>query len=612
MPKHNSPVERAAQAAWKPQDIREPWEWCEDNVDVDKTSPMPGKWRSANGPWVKEFMEIAANKMVSFIAVKCSAQSSKTLTLLLLLLWLISEDPGPTMYVMANKEDAEDFVRDRFSPMVKDCKPVDDLKIRETKLNFTFRTMPLYFVGAGSPAKLQGKPIKNLFLDEVRNYPKGALPTVMKRVRAFGQLARTFVVSTPGVVGDAVDQAFNRGDQRTFHFPCPQCATMQQLKFEQLKAEHPETHLCVKWSDVAGVKSADGQWNYEVLGKALRFQCFNSKCGHLIADTPKERKTICRSGSFIRMNPGAESCDVSFTWNALLPWWVPWKGVVKEFIEARAAARKGDIEPMKTFVTETLAESWEDRLGVIEDFGFLELRKAPYDYGEVWPEGRRRLIAADKQEKGGEHYPWVVREFAPGGKSRLVSHGTARTLQELEATRKEYLVKLGDAVIDSGYNAQEVYRFCMATGWKPFKGDQQDFYLVAKPDPRSPNITITVRQIWRVTKAVVYNEQTKRRVGEINLFTFCDAPMKDFLFEFLNGLIGEWTIPENCAREYMKQLASERREKETDKRGQVQYRWHRYGENHFLDCEKQLLCAGIITGMISAPGQVVKREQSPV
>jgi hypothetical protein len=44
------PDEKAAREAWKPQDLRKPWEWAEDNITVDNTSPMPGRWRSANSP----------------------------------------------------------------------------------------------------------------------------------------------------------------------------------------------------------------------------------------------------------------------------------------------------------------------------------------------------------------------------------------------------------------------------------------------------------------------------------------------------------------------------------------------------------------------------------
>jgi len=75
-------------------------------------------------------MECADDSRITFLAVKCAAQSSKTQTVLNLLCHTIAEDPGPTMYVMANNDDAEDFVRDRVSPMFAACKPVGVLHVQ--------------------------------------------------------------------------------------------------------------------------------------------------------------------------------------------------------------------------------------------------------------------------------------------------------------------------------------------------------------------------------------------------------------------------------------------------------------------------------------------------
>jgi phage terminase large subunit GpA-like protein len=593
MPESHNPVERAASAAWKPQDLRTPWEWCEEYVVVDSTSPLPGKWRSANSPWVKEVMEVAADKRVTVIAVKCSAQSSKTQTFMGLLCYDISEDPGPTMYVLANKEDAEDFVRDRVSPTFDNCKPVKELMLREAKLGYTFSTMPLYFVGAGSMAKLQGKPIKRLYLDEVRNYPSGALQTVRKRVRAFGSLAQEFMVSTPDAENDDVDMAFRQGDQRTPHFPCPACGCIQQLRFEQLKWDRNEE------------TKPGGQWNFDILASTIRYECENNQCGHRIQDTPLERKNLCRSSRFVRMNPNAPRHHVSFTWNALLPWWVSWRGIVEEFLNARISARAGNLEPLKTFINETLGESWKDELGVIEDFGFLEARKGDYDFGDKWPESKRRFIAADKQEKGGEHYWYVVREFGDFGKSRLVSYGMCRTKQELEILRKENGVPILNAMIDSGYEAQDVYRFCASTGWKAFKGDQCDFYVVTKPDPKHRGQFINVRQMWRLTKAAVYNAQTKRRIGFVPLYTFASDPTSDMLMEYMTGLVGEWTIPKTTARDYFKQITAEHRVEKVDGRGRVHYVWEqKLKDNHLRDCEKMIQIGAIISKTIAASAPV--------
>lgn len=76
---------------------------------------------------------------------------------------------------MAAKDEAKTFVRDRIKPTFDNCQPVSDQMISAESYEFTFGAMPFYFTGAGSPSKLQSKPIRWLFLDEVQNYPKGAL-----------------------------------------------------------------------------------------------------------------------------------------------------------------------------------------------------------------------------------------------------------------------------------------------------------------------------------------------------------------------------------------------------------------------------------------------------
>lgn len=597
-------LREAARAAWRPQDLRFAWEWCQDNVFVDNTSPFPGWWRLATSPWVREPMEVYTDKLVQEIVIRCSAQSSKTQTVLNLIAYDIVEDPGPEMYVLANKEDAADFIEDRFSPMLDMCKKAKELLIRSKGMRFTFRTMPLYFVGAGSKAKLQGKPIKRLKLDEVRNYPPGALQTVLKRVRAFSSLAQVLIISTPDMENDELDARYKAGDQRTYHFSCPICGHMQSLRLERLR-----------WDTNAETKP-NGQWDFDKLALTIRYVC--ESCEHQIRDTPAERKMICRSGKFIRMNPNAPRHIVSFTWNALLPWWVPWRSIVEEFLKARAAARHGDVQAMKTFVTETLGEPWKDSLGVIEDFGFLEARKDDYEMGVEmsWPERRRRFMAADRQEKGGEHYWWVIREFGGAGKSRLVAYGKAMTLQELEQIRRDYKIPSGDCMIDTAYETQATYRFCMSTGWRAFKGDQVQFYLITMRHPRHPALKITVRQIWRKTQAVVYHSQTRAKVGVIGLFTFSSDSTKDVLTDYMRGQLGDWTISKQVERHYLRQMTAERRLEQTDTKGRVSYQWHRQDrDNHFFDCEQMILIAAIITKVINAPpvkgAAVQKKEGQP-
>jgi phage terminase large subunit GpA-like protein len=260
--------------------------------------------------------------------------------------------------------------------------------------------------------------------------------------------------------------------------------------------------------------------------------------------------------------------------------------VVEKFLNARAAARLGDIEPLKSFINDECGEPWEDSLGVIEDYGFLEARKRDYDFDEPWPEERRRFMFADKQEKDGGYFPWVIRSFGPFGKSRLVAYGEARTYAELEHVRASYRVARVDAIIDSGFDTQDVYRFCLANGWKAFKGDQVPFYLERVRDPKHPGQYRTVRQIWRKTQAVVYNAKTKMRIAVIPLFTFASDSAKDGLAAYMRGLVGDWTIARKVGRDYLREVTAERREEVVDGRGQPRTIWKRVcRDNHKFDCE---------------------------
>ena len=595
-----NPLLRGFKAAVRPSDRRLPWQWMEDHVVVDNTSSMSGNWRSDNSPWVKEITEVAADNRVRRVVVKCSAQSAKTQTIMGIVCWAISEDPGPAMWVMASKDDAKDLFKDRIQPTFDACKPVADQLLEVEGLTFRFASMPLYFLGAGAPSKLQSKPIRWLFLDEVRNYPKGALDMVLKRTRSFWN-SRQFIISTPDMEGDTVDRSFKEGDQRTFHFPCPACGQLQPLKMEQLR-----------WDTNDATKPA-GEWNFDALAETIRYQCV--ACPHVIRDTPVDRRAIARTGRFIRMNPNAPRSTISFTWNALLPHWVTWRSLVEEFLLAQAAARAGDLSPLKTFVNESLGESWRDQLGEIDDFDSLAGCMEDYDFGDSWPEERARFMAADKQESGGEHYWWVVRAFGPFGKSRLLGYGRCNTFPELEEIRRTYNVPTTNAIIDSGFKARDVYRFCASTGWKAFKGDDAPFFLLHEPVPGKPGQMRTVRRIWRHTYVDPhFGTPQAGRFKPIKLFQFANDPTKDMLSEYIGRLVGEFSIPgdKRIGRDYLKQMTAERREEAKDARGRLRYVWKRVRrDNHLWDCELQILVAAVITKVVATQGPSGLGQQGP-
>lgn len=364
--------------ACKPAETLTPWQWCERHVVVDQTSPMPGPWRLDNSPWVREVMEAAADDLVNDIVVKCAAQSSKTQTVLNIACERMVNEPGPAMWVMAAKDEAEEFVRDRAAVTFRNCHLLRAKITEANKLDFVFGSIPFYFTGAGSRSKLQSKPMRYLFLDEVRSYPTGALALVLKRTRTFWN-AKRIILSCPNLRGDDLDRMYLDGDRRVWCFVCQDCKHSEPLKFELLKWDTNET---TRPNDI---------WDFDALAKTIRLRC--PKCAREHFDTPTNRRLIARTGRFEPQNPQAPRNKKSFHWNALLPPWVPWRTIVEEFLDATEAARNGDLSSMREFYNETLGESWEDELGAIEDFAHLRARQGDYDFGDPWPEETARFMA---------------------------------------------------------------------------------------------------------------------------------------------------------------------------------------------------------------------------
>ena len=152
-------------------------------------------------------------------------------------------------------------------------------------------------------------------------------------------------------------------------------------------------------------------------------------------------------------------------------------------------------------------------------------------------------------------------------------------------------------MIDSGFKASEVYRFCRSTGWKPFKGDDAECFIV-----KDKAFDRAVRRIYQKTLVdPAFGTRMQGRVRPLPLYRWSNPSFKDLLFEHMTGLVGEWVIPRTIGRDYLKQVTAEHRVEETDPRGHICYRWHqRAKDNHLLDCELMLMVAAAIAGLVTS------------
>jgi len=573
-------VAKTARQTWRPTGRLTIAEWAERNIVVDKTSPMPGPWRLRNSPWVEAVLLAAADNRVSQIVVKCSAQSSKTQTSMIIAAWAIAEDPGPMMWVMAARDEAITFARTRFMPTLENCRPVRDLmphgRHDKTTLEINFATMPLILAGANSKSKMQSKPVRWLLLDECRNYPPGALEMVMKRTTLFWN-SRTIIISTPDLKGDAMDRAFEEGNAIEWHFDCPGCGVAQPLDFE----------LQMKW-DTNETTRPGGKWNFNRLAPTIRYEC--PYCKHTIRDTPGERRWIASSkhGRMVAKNPSATDGKISVTWSAFIVPQIKWRMLVEEFLIANECAKRGDIQPLKSFINERLGQSWENHAGEGEESAVAD-RRGKFRLGDRWEKEACRILTADRQP---DCFYYVCRAWAANGESRLIESGQTWTEEDLNEKALALGVAVGDVGIDSGFNAAECYRACARYGWKAFKGTPV------------PNFTATLSNGQKV-KRIYAKAKADPMIGQaggmrrVRLFLFSDPAIMDMLDLFVSGKALAWEIPSDVSEQYVHQMKSKIRCEKTDGRGQVTHPWRNaHPDDHLLDCEKMNLLVAVIKGLL--------------
>ena len=552
-----------------------------------------------------------------YLAGKAFIPTHNTELLLVTMTWTVAEDPGPGMLVMASKDDVEEFWLERLLPTLRGCKPTADRIPKDDRslakicaIHFPGGT--LEGVGAKARSKLQSRPRRYLWLDEVRNWAPWALPMVLKRARTYSKNSLTIVASTPDLVGDTMDTEFLSGTQEHFHVQCPQCGKrLTYLRFRRVKKGEelqPGVFATADGGmhyDTNDITCPGGKWDFPEMAKTIRYvwPC----CGAVSLDNGGERQRIAESAVATVYNPKAPADTASFTWSAILPPWNPWSDAVQEYLLAMVALKAGNPEPLKTFITETLGEPWKNEYRDTNRGEALQYAKAKYDVREKWPEEIRRFMTVDVQAGGGRHYYWLIRAFGLGGTSRLIAWGRAHSTQELQRIADEWGVAGPNWGYDTGHAAVEIYKLLLSSGrseltgtlWKGFKGDKAENYKVDG-----------ITQPWRLSEWIDPYQGTPEQgtSGFLRVILFSKSHMLDRLAFCLRQIGPAFLIPDQTPEgmpdlaEYIGHVTAYQQMDEVDSRGVTTSRWHKVREmEHWNSCEMMALVAAMATGVFAAP-----------
>jgi len=576
-----------------------PWEWMETNIELGPETPYPGPYSTDFTPFVRPVIRDVMDDANSQVTILCSAQSAKTQTLIALVLYIVANDPGSMFWVTAAADEAKEFSKTRLKPALEACPGTRDLMPtvanKQGTVLLQLLTMTILLRGSNSKSKLQSTPVRWLVLDEVRNYALGALDLVLKRVRSYWN-SRIVRISTADQVNDAMHQAYLEGSQTNFHFTCPHCKHSQPFRFSRKTSVlYPEERQRggLIWETNEDTKPG-GVWSWKKVVKTVRFEC--EECAGEIWE--KDRDDLADTIHPVDYNQDPEPGHRSYHWNALIVPWIPWADIVVEFLKAIDAMKRGSIEQLKAFITESLGEPFEltgERPIESEIYARHRGRTygEPYVRGEYWNETKEqivRVLTADVQGSKGGHIKWAIRQWCQTYDSRLVNYGIALDFDELREIQKdtESLV-----CIDSAFRTSEVYQACLRFNWIPLRGSDQEVFFHRNKKGE------VFRRPWKIGKIDPMMGKEGAGGYSLPLLTWSNPAYKDRLgLVIMPGAGPTWQIPEDTGPDYLDELTNnERRQKRTSANA-TKYYWHKIGIDDWHDCELMQIAVMDSSGIV--------------
>ena len=547
-------------------------QWAEKYRILDESSNFSGRWSNDVTPYLVGIMDAFNDPYVQEINFCKPTQVGGTEAMLNMLGWIIMSNPSPTMIVYPSDDLAKDTSNDRLKPSLTKTPEINERFYPNSskELNLKFRGMKIYLRGSGSPGKLASKAIKYLFFDEIDKMDgaskKEASPynLAKERTRTFTYSKKIYTCSTPTLKTNYVWQIHEEADeQRQFFVPCPHCGEYITFAFKQIK-----------------FPSEEGMSNEERAEQAV-YVC--QECGCLITD--KDKIKMLRRGEWRDTKKTCEGKPrkVSFWLNALYSRFLTWKEITMEFLDS-----KEDPEKLQNFVNSWLAEPWEDtRLRTNADL-VLEHQTQTKEF--VVPDWAKMLTAGvDVQENC---LYWTIRAWGDFLTSQNISHGQAFSFTELERIMNlEYRTEDGSpmvislALIDSGYNADSVYDFCVENSeW-------------ALPSKGSSNPMLSHYKMSTINKA-------GSKAYGMNLVLIDTGKYKDMIAGRMRkpSGSGSWMVYSGCDREYAEQVTSEHKVNVRANNGKVKQVWVQkttHADNHYLDCEVYAMAAADLMGVRS-------------
>lgn len=594
--------------------------WIELNVALGKDSDLKGQVSFQLFPQMRYFLRCCADPDIRSVIAMISAQSGKTKGAEFFLIHKVINNPEPVIWYSDTQDTAKETSQTRLDRDFDGCEILRDQfpkdRSRQAWGQIRFTSMDLFVRGAEAKRNREHTSASTVLCDERRNYPPGAMASIRNRYKTFRR-SKEISFSTAGIENDELHVAFKQGTQTFFHWTCLSCGHRQPFRFgRKATALFAQARECggLIWEKSAATHPRDDVWVFSEVEKTVRYECENPACRRLYRnyEKPLLLATMNEKNNFgaVQMNPMAYSKHVSMHWNELyMPWAdASWEMTVEKFLKAYVNLKlTHNEEPLKVFVQEGEGCPWRVDTEKIENEVLLA-RRGSYLFGEQWPaEIKSVLILTFDVQLG--YLVYIVRQWQPGGASRLVECGTAIDFEGLRLIQQRLKIKDKCVWGDSPYDQLKVFRACQAYGWIAMLGsDDKEF--ARRVFNEATKKWELVKTFWKMSLIDPATGQKLQGRSQLQRVSWCNNHYLDLLYGFL--IPGEsrseakhqapaWEIPSNISHDYIAQMSAIERFKETDADGVVTWKYRWTGPHDYADCEQEQIVVSEQGNLFIAP-----------
>ncbi len=573
--------------ALKPTPILSVSDWADKNRYLSSVaSAMPGLWKTSLTPYLKEIMDnLSPTSPYQEVVVKKASQQGFSEAALNMVGTFIDIAPSPILYIMPTVAMARSLSKTRVKTMIEQCPnlrakiaPARQRDGGNTTMEKEFDNGVFIMTGANSAAELASRPIRALILDEIDRYPADVegegspIGLATARTITFNN-KKIFKLSTPTNKGASlIDLEIENTDQRYYHVQLPCCeGAPQVLKFENLTWEK-------------------GKYN------TVKYVC--EHCEALIDERHKTK--ILASGRWIPSCPEkSNSKKVGYIINGLYSpkVWLSWADIAEQYENI-----KGDVGKDKTFQNTILGESYAESAEKPEYNNIYNRAQAEgYKEGTINDEVLLITAGADVQRdrieievvgwtENKESYSIEYKVLYGDTAARVVWDELASFIQKYYTRPDGIILPIARTAVDSGYNKNEVYRFCQrfdATKVFPVKGQDKQDTIVKTPQ-------------------LVDISHKGERIGKVKLWNVGVSVVKSELYGWLrqnkneDGTypMGYCHFPSSYGIDYYKGITAEKLTYKLNGKGFKEFQWKKeYDRNEPLDCRVYARAAANVLGL---------------